>query len=234
MFTDAFIQRVKDERAKGKLTIEEIADKYGIGSATVKRWTRKEVYDGPRRPAKEESKQTEKDTTEVRRGRRPSFGSADEALLSKIAERGYSEAMTFAKWLNATAVKRPNVVIATAHNFFKKWWEKNGTKDNVAESGIDLDTGDVNGDAVEADANDEEVGGDAVADASACPEASDDVDGMDSSGEDVTGEGSDDEAASVDAEADGDVDAQAGASGDNDDHEPGPVGTDEYEVCQNT
>ena len=59
-------------------------------------------------------------------GRKPTFGTTDEALLSKIGEKGYGEAMTFAKWLNATAVKRPNVAISTALLFFKAWWDRQG------------------------------------------------------------------------------------------------------------
>ena len=136
MYPESFIERVKEERAKNLLTIEEIATKFSIGSATVKRWTKGEEQGTPRRGLKP-AKQREVKVREPRRtGRRPTFGSDDEIMLGKIGEKGYGEAQTFAKWLNAVALKRPNVAISTALAFFARWWDGRSSADIQASTEV--------------------------------------------------------------------------------------------------
>lgn len=136
MYPESFIERVKEERAKNLLTIEEIATKFSIGSATVKRWTKGEEQGTPRRGLKP-AKQREVKAREPRRtGRRPTFGSDDEIMLGKIGEKGYGEAQTFAKWLNAVALKRPNVAISTALAFFARWWDGRSSADIQASTEV--------------------------------------------------------------------------------------------------
>lgn len=214
MYSESLIKRVRDERAKNKMTIDEIADKFNIGSATVKRWTKGGVYEPPQRKGRA-AKEVEVQEHEPRRmGRKPTFGATDEALLSKIGEKGYSEAMTFAKWLNATAVKRPNVAISTALLFFKAWWDRQGktSAEVLAEAATEVSAG--SDAAVDADPGlDADTGGGTESDGE-----SDEV-GAAAAGESDALDGSSGTAADLDSQGD------AGAVA---------VGADDYEVCATT
>jgi transcriptional regulator with XRE-family HTH domain len=226
MYSESLIKRVREERSKNKLTINELADKFNIGSATVKRWTKGGVYEPPQRKGRA-AKEIETQEHEPRRmGRKPTFGATDEALLSKIGEKGYSEAMTFAKWLNATAVKRPNVAISTALGFFKAWWDRQGktSAEVLAEVATEVAT------EVETEVDTEVATGDEAvvdvdpgADAEAEGDAESDGEG-DEVGGAVAGEADaldDDGELSADPDSQGDAGAVA-------------VGADDYEVCATT
>lgn len=139
MYPESFIKRVKAERAKGKMTIDEIANHFSIGSATVKRWTKGvEVAQDDQAPEVEVKHEQDQEPRRV--GRRPTFGQNDMIMLDKIGEKGYGEAMTFAKWLNAVAAKRPNVTISTAFAFFKVWLAQREGAKAAAEGEVSVDT----------------------------------------------------------------------------------------------
>ena len=211
MYPESLIKRVREERSKNKLTINELADKFNIGSATVKRWTKGGVYEPPQRKG---GAAKEVEEHEPRRmGRKPTFGATDEALLSKIGEKGYGEAMTFAKWLNATAVKRPNVAISTALLFFKAWWDRQGktSAEVLAEVATEVSAG--SDAAVDADPGlDADTGGGAESDGE-----SDEVSAA-AAGEADPLEGS---GTAADPDSQGDAGAVA-------------VGADDHEVCATT
>lgn len=222
MYPESFIKRVQEERAKNLLTIEELATKFSIGSATVKRWTKGEEQGTPRRGLKPAKERDVKVREPRRTGRRPTFGSDDEIMLGKIGEKGYGEAQTFAKWLNAVALKRSNVAISTAFAFFKPWWDRRGDADTevatevATEVDTEVDTEVATGDEAVVDVDpgaDAEAEGDAESDGE-----SDEVGGA------VAGEADaldDDGELSADPDSQGDAGAVA-------------VGADDYEVCATT
>lgn len=152
MYPESFINRVKAERAKGKMTIDEIANHFSIGSATVKRWTK--GVEVAQDQAPEVEVKHEQDQEPRRVGRRPTFGQNDMIMLDKIGEKGYGEAMTFAKWLNAVATKRPNVTISTAFAFFKVWLAQREGVKAAAEGEVTVDSDsdpEVEGEATESE-----------------------------------------------------------------------------------
>jgi len=152
MYPESFIKRVRAERAKGKMTIDEIANKFSIGSATVKRWTKGVEVEGDQASELEVKHEQEQEPRRI--GRRPTFGQNDMVMLDKIGEKGYGEAMTFAKWLNAVATRRPNVTISTAFAFFKVWLaQREGIKAAAeGEVTVDSDSGpEVEGGATESE-----------------------------------------------------------------------------------
>ena len=213
MYPESLIKRVQEERLKNKLTINELADKFNIGSATVKRWTKGGVYEPPQRKGGVAKEVKVQEHEPRRMGRKPTFGATDEALLSKIGEKGYGEAMTFAKWLNATAVKRPNVAISTALLFFKAWWDRQGKTSAEVLAEVATEVSADSDAAVDADPGlDADTGGGAESDGE-----SDEVSAA-AAGKADPLEGS---GTAADPDSQGDAGAVA-------------VGADDYEVCATT
>jgi hypothetical protein len=94
-YTKAFVERVREERAKGELTIEQLAEKFKIGTASVKRWTRPDAKE-PKEPKEpnEPKEAQEPKAQEPRRARggaptrrrTPRRRRASRALLTKRPE----------------------------------------------------------------------------------------------------------------------------------------------------
>jgi transposase len=147
LYTEAFIEKVREERAKGELSIEKIAEKFRIGSATVKRWTRPEVYDGPR-----QRKAAEPEIGEAKKayktGRKKIIGEAERAILERIAEKGDKAEILFAKWLRVVAPRNPKITLSTAVAFFDVWRKERGASqgEGLAEDPDQAGEGEVTGD----------------------------------------------------------------------------------------
>jgi len=154
LYTEAFIQKVREERAKGELSIEQIAEKFRIGSATVKRWTRPEVYDGPRqrKAAEPEIREGKK---AYKTGRKKIIGEAERAILERIAEKGDKAEILFAKWLRVVAPRNPKITLSTAVAFFDVWRKERGASqgEGLAEDPDQAGEGEVTGD-VDGESND--------------------------------------------------------------------------------
>ena len=147
LYTEAFIEKVKEERARGELSIEQIAEKFRIGSATVKRWTRTEVYDGPRqrKAAEPEIREAKK---AYKTGRKKIIGEAERAILERIAEKGDKAEILFAKWLRVVAPRNPKITLSTAVAFFDVWRKERGASqgEGLAEDPDQAGEGEVTGD----------------------------------------------------------------------------------------
>lgn len=193
LYTEAFIQKVKEERAKGELSIEQIAEKFRIGSATVKRWTRPDVYDGPR-----QRKAAEPEIREAKKahktGRKKIIGEAERAILERIAEKGDKAEILFAKWLRVVAPRNPKITLSTAVAFFDVWRKERGASqgEGLAEDPDQAGEGEVTGDvdgASNDSSNDDGDQGEA-----------DNDENVEKDGEDGDADGQEDAAVDVDAD----------------------------------
>ncbi len=195
LYTEAFIQKVREARAKGELSIEQIAEKFRIGSSTVKRWTRYEVYDGPRqrKAAEPEIRETKK---AYKTGRKKIIGEAERAILERIAEKGDKAEILFAKWLRVVAPRNPKITLSTAVAFFDAWRKERGANqgEGLAEDPDQAGEGEVTGDvdgassdsANDDGANDDGDQGEADNDENVETDEEDgDADGQEDAGDDV-------------------------------------------------